>query len=390
MGRGLKAIRRRALPLFASLAFLLTVSAAGASSGPSGTLVAGAEETALRLHDLPPGYRIGDDSGCGPWDPEGASPQVVKFILRYWPEGCSFQYERLFQVPGPETAPLVESESTAFPSAQSAGRGFELLTDGNGKDPESNPKEILPAPMLGESARFFHSHDVLVEGKPRRPGSILIWRQGTLVSVLLVAGRAPAANDRIALRLAQLQQARVESPTPYTEAEQDDTQVALDNPALRVPVYWLGSSFAPGHGLPAAKLEETFTLSGLGSGGPPGEKVSLWYEGFTVDAWTRGSWKRFQRSVLGPLNRGRHCTDVTRVSLTNGHAEVFADYAKDYNRCPRRAPDRYFAIAHLGSMVVGVNLALCTGCLHNGGPFNSLAGMRAAVRGLRLRPKPAY
>lgn len=383
MGRGSRATRARALPLYVLLAFLLAVSTAGASRGPSGTLVAGAEETALRLHDLPTGYRIGDDSGCGPWDPEGASPAVVKFILRYWPEGCTFQYERLFQVPGPETAPLVESESTAFPSTQSAERGFELLSDGNGRDLESNPKEVQPAPTLGESAHLFHSHDVLVEGKPRRPGSILLWRQGTLVSVLLVAGRAIAANDRIALRLARLQQARVESPTPYTEAEQDDTQVALDNPALGFPVYWLGPSFVPGQGLPAAELEEVLLPPG-----PPGEKVSLWYAGFTVDAWTRTSWKRFQRSALGPLNRKQRCTTVTRVPLGSGHADVFAAYDKDYRRCPRRAPDRYFAIAHLGSMVIGVNLALCTSCLHNGGPFNSPAGMKAAVRGLRLRPKP--
>lgn len=374
----------RALPLYPSLVLLLVVSAADASNGPSGDLVAGAEETALRLPDLPSGYRVGDDSGCGPWDPEGASPKVVRLIVKYWPEGCTFQYERLFQVPGPETAPLVESESTAFPNAQSAEQGFAVLTRGDGKGGEDKPKEILPPPALGESARFFHSNDVLVEGKPRRPGSILFWRQGALISVLLVAGRAPAANDRIALRLAGLQQARVEAPTPYTEAEQDDTEVALDNPALGVPVYWLGPSFAPGLGLPAAELEEVLVPPG-----PPGEKVALWYEGLTVDAWTRASWKRLQHSTLGPLNRKQRCTTVTRVPLDNGHADVFATYAKDYRRCPKRAPDRYFAIAHLGSMVIGIDLALCTQCLHGGGPFNSLAGMKAAVRSLRLRPEPA-
>ncbi len=385
-------IRKRALPLCTSLAFLVAAPLAGATQGPSGNLVSGAEETVLRLHDLPSGYRIGDDSGCGPWDPEGASAKVVKFILEYWPEGCTFQYERLFQVPGPETAPLVESESTAFPNAEAAKQGFELMTRAGGRDREGKPKEVLPPPALGESARFFQSNDVLVEGKPRRPGSILIWRQGTLVSVLLVAGRAPAANDRIALRLGQLQQAHVEAPTPYTEAEQDDTEVALDNPALGVPVYWLGPNFAPGHGLPADTLIEVLVPPG-----PPGEKVSLWYEGLTLDAWTRTSWKRLQHSTLGPLNRKRRCTTVTRVPLTGGHADVFATYDdvfatydKDYRRCPRRAPDRYFAIAHLGPMLIGVNLALCTKCLHGGGPYDSLAGMKAIVRSLVLRPKPVY
>jgi hypothetical protein len=384
MGRASGPIHKRALLLCAALALVAAAPAVGAIRGPSGDLVSAAEETTVRLHDLPAGYRIGDDSGCGPWGPEGASAKVVKFIEKYWPEGCTFQYERLFQVPGPETAPLVESESTAFPDAQSAQQGFELLTQG-GKGREGKPKEVVAPPALGESARFFHSDDVLVEGKPRRPGSILVWRQGTLVSVLLVAGRAPAANDRIALRLGQLQQAHIETPTPYTEAEQDDTEVALDNPALGVPVYWLGPSFAPGHGLPAAKLEEVLVPPG-----PPGEKVALWYEGLTVDAWTRASWKRLQHSTLGPLNRKRRCTTVTRVPLAGGHADVFAAYDKDYRRCPRRAPDRYFAIAHLGSMLIGVNLALCTKCLPGGGPYDSPAGMKAAVRALRLRPEPAY
>jgi hypothetical protein len=367
------------------LALLLAVSAALASSGPSGELVAAAEETTLRLHDLPPGYRIGDDSGCGPWDPEGAPADMVKFILEYWPEGCGYQYERLFRVPEPETAPLVESKSTAFPDVRSAKRGFELLTQGDGRHLDPHPKEALPPPALGESTRFFHSHDVLVEGKPRRPGSIIVWRQGTLISILLAAGRVPAVNDRIALGLAGQQQTHVESPTPYTEAEQDDTQVPLDNPALRVPVYWLGPSFAPGHGLPVAKLEEALVPPG-----PPGEKVGLWYSGLTIDAWTRASWKRFQRSRLGPLNRKQRCTTVTRTPLTGGYADVFAAYRKKYRRCPPQAPDRFFAIAHLGSMVVGINLALCTRCLRGEGPYNSPVGMRSVVRGLLLRPQPVY
>src|SRR5829696_6540627 len=55
----------RALGLVVAL-ILLAVPAASALDEPTGPLIAGSEESALRLHDLPPGYRLGNDGGCGP------------------------------------------------------------------------------------------------------------------------------------------------------------------------------------------------------------------------------------------------------------------------------------------------------------------------------------
>lgn len=95
--------------------------------------------------------------------------------------------------------------------------------------------------------------------------------------------------------------------------------------------------------------------------------------------------------MLGPLNRKWRCTTSTRVQLPRGHADVFAAYGRDFHACPKRAPDRFYAIARIGGMVIGVNLVLCSKCIGAGyDPYNSLAAMKTIVRALTLRPKPVY
>ncbi len=65
---------------------------------------------------------------------------------------------------------------------------------------------------------------------------------------------------------------------------------------------------------------------------------------------------------------------------------LFAAYGRDFRACPSRAPDRFYAIAHLAGVTVGVNLIHCTRCTGPGsGPYNSLKGMKAIVRGLKPR-----
>jgi hypothetical protein len=62
----------------------------------------------------------------------------------------------------------------------------------------------------------------------------------------LSAGESTAANDREATRLARVQRAHMKRPTPYPPKERDDIVVPLENPAIELPIYWLGRSFDPG------------------------------------------------------------------------------------------------------------------------------------------------
>lgn len=378
---------------------LLAASTAAALTKPSGELVAGSEETALRLHDLPPGYQLGDDGGCGPLSPGGEEGEpsgriqkrYLRWLVRNWPEGCLYQYEQVFKVPGLGPAPpLVEVETVNTPSEAAAKTGFELIMDLVGRYEKKADHGTATLSPSGVEARLLRSRNFLVQGRSHRPGTVLIWHHGTLISYLEVAGMDPRRNDRAALRFAGIQQGRMEHPTPYAEAERDDTEVRLDDPRLKAPVYWVGRTFSPGGGLPNATLEEAFAVE-PGTGGPAGQKWSLWYDGFTLDLWTPASWKRFAVSRLGRINLAARCTTKEPLSLAGGSATIFAGYQGRFHKCPRHKPDRFYAIARLGGAVVGVDLGLCLKCKGGvNGPYGSKRGVVAVLRALVLRPKPDF
>lgn len=391
---------------FALALALLAAPGAHAATEPSGDLVAGGEETVLRLPDLPPGYRFGNDSPCRPLEPLPAristnrlERRYSKWIVKYRAIVCNEEFEQVFKVPGrgPEP-PQVEAAIISTPSEEASASGFELLTALVTRSEED--AGTVPIPPSGIPARLTRSEDAVDESRTDLPGSFLYWRHGKLIAMVGAAGLDPGRNDQAALHFAQIQQQRMEAPTPYTEAERDDAEVWLDDPGLKPSVYWAGSSFVPGRGLPAADLLNAFP-TGRGVApwyrfrrGPPGAKLRLLYDGFDLDAWVRQGWKRSQRSVFRRLDRrGRgRCARTTEVELERGHAIVHAGYGRRRpGACPRRPPDRHWAIAHIGDVVIGVNLGICPLCFDPGeGPYNSLRGMKAIVRALVVRPKAVY
>ena len=382
---------------------LLAAPGAHASTEPSGALVAGGEETVLRLHDLPPGYQFGNDSPCRPLEPlpgrisDRLERRYSKWIVEYRPVVCNEEFEQVFKVPGWGPAPpQVVAATVSTPSEEASASGFKLFAALLIRFEEDGG--TVPIPPSGIAARLTRSEDAVDESRTDRPGSFLHWRHGKLIAMVGAAGLDPRRNDRAALHFAQIQQQRMEAPTPYTEAERDDAEVQLDDPGLKLSVYWAGSSFVPGRGLPTADLLNAFP-TGRGVApwarlrrGAPGARLRLLYDGFDLDTWTRQSWKRSQRSVLRKLKRRGRCARTTEVALERGRAVVYAGYGGPRpGACPQRPPDRHWAIAHIGDVVIGVNLAICPLCQDwSEGPYNSLRGMKAIVRALMVRPKPVY
>jgi hypothetical protein len=381
---------------------LLVAQAANAYPEPSGELVGGGEETVLRLHDLPPGYQVSDDSGCGALAPgmegelsEGRfAERYANWVLEYEPEGCEYEYEQIFEVPGLEPAPpLVKAGVLNTPSEAAADSGFGLFMTLVNHESGGRYRKTVPISPSGVEARLFRSSNELVAGQIHKRATILFWRHGNLLATVEAAGQDPRRNDLAAFHFAQIEEERLERPSPYTEAERDDTEVRLDNPGLKFPIYWVGNPFRAGDGPPVA-LEEAFA----GTDGPPGQKFQLDYElletnGFIIGGWTRRSWRRFQRSGVGKANRTARCTRRTEVELERGRAVVYGAYSgKRSGACPRRAPDLYYAIAHIGRMVVGIDLGNCLSCPPGGsvGAYSNLRGMKALVRALHVRPKPVY
>lgn len=359
----------------------------------------------LRLPELAPGYKI-DEGGCGFSDVEGRAPKLKEWFRKYRPKACMFRYERRFRVSGHgPNPPLVNVFILTTPSAEAAQAAVAfapelfrwVLLDGEmwpfaRRIPRIQHFERGAAPFtIGEETWLFRTEDQLVFGRDH-PGSVIVWRIGGLLAGVEVAGWPHVADERVAAYLVPLQQHHIDAPTPYTDAELDHSEVALDNPRLRIPIYWLGSRFAPGHGLDTLHLEEAVTGKETG---PPGEEAELWYHfGVSLSSWSAAEWRRVASSFdYGPAVLARRkCTETTRIELPSGFAVILGTYGRDFEVCPDTGPTRYQALAHLGRTVVGVNLELCNRCLGPGllSSYNSVRGMKTVLRGLRIRPRASY
>lgn len=392
-------IRGQLLVLAGAMSLLTAGIALASARGDVPPLEYSAEQLVLRLHDLPPGYYPFDSSEgagrefiCEPLQPGEPGPRLKRFVERYSPAGCVGLYLRAYRVPGVgPTSAVVGTGVMDVGSDVAAISGFDLAGRLLGKLIEPDPlEEVSPPETIGAATRLFHWKDVPRIFRNGPKASFVAWRSGTVLAATYATASSLATSDRIALDLARRQQAHIENPTPYTEAERDASEVELDNPALNFPVYWLGHDFEPGQGLPVAHLEGGMSVSP--EIGLPGQKLMLSYSGnLTLSSWSEAGWKRLLAKAPPGALRLRRCAKPTQVTLANGHATVFAGYRKATKPCPDGRPNRYFAIARIAGTVTAVNVATCRFCLPwFPGPYNSLKGMKAIVRGLQLRPKPVY
>jgi hypothetical protein len=354
--------------------------ASAATSAPKGPSMG----MLIRLHDLQYGYKVDEEIGCGGFGTEGAEPALTEFVIAYRPRACLAKYDRLYPVPGPKpdpgTANSLVIDTRSAEGATAAERiAPELLAPLTGN---IEPQEVPAKARIGARTRLFHTRHANVLGHSKL-GSIYFWRQGNLLGAALAGGDTKAANDRVAARLARLQRSHMRRPVPYTEA--DDLLVPLDNPAVKLPVYWLGREFRPGGGLAPIRL--TTAYAPLLEGEAPSEtQVELEYgQGLLrIGTWSEAGWGRYTQTKLGRELLSWKCTQATTVPSPVGEATVYGGYPKDFTTCPTRPPEVFFAVIHSGPVVLGLNLPLCYTCFES--PV-SAAVLEAAARNLRLRPQ---
>lgn len=217
--------------------------------------------------------------------------------------------------------------------------------------------------------------------------SIVAWRSGSSVGAVYAQGGSPKANDLEAIAFARLQQQHLEHPTPYTRAERYDAEAGFEDPAIAVPIYWLGRNFKPGGSLPAAKLEGAIAPNSLYKG-PGGQKRDVYYSGgLDLGTWTAAGWKKFSATPKVRKLTGLPCTKTAQVELSGGSATIYAAPRRDSKRCASNPPVHYFAVAEIGGLAIAVNLESCPRCntAAGGSAYNSMAGMKAVVRALRPR-----
>lgn len=371
----------------------LTSAEAGAAAAGSPDFPPEMRDTAalmLRLSDLPIGYSIGDDTGCG-GGVENAPAALAQAIIAHLPESCSIQFEHF------RLSPYVESFAMAFRTQAGVEAMFalrrELFTYRTGIQRLTEH----PQAGLGEDARLFRLGDSIIPGGRDRPGAAVVWRRGLVLGKVEVAGPRERRAVRMAQRLASRQDERIRAPTPLGPHDNDDLEVPLADPRVGVPVFWLGRRFAPRQGLPPLHLAYTFGLE-RPEGGLPSPRAQLEYEpkrqrtsGVELDLWRPAHWRRVSRSLRRPQVWKTRCSRARRIAIGGGHAIIYSSYARlpRAGRCAARRRDYFAALAFFRRVVVAVNMPYCARCAEGvtGGaaPYNSVKGVTAVVRRLRLR-----
>ena len=343
------------------IALLLVAFAAGCGGEPSvggEADLAGPAAMMLRLSDLPAGFRYGNDRDCGEvGTTDGNVPELDQFLIATRPRACFGDFSREW---GGEPA-TVQTVLFVFESEDDARHAWEVR-----EALFANFGRILITSEHGRhDAVTFDSSGVL------KPGAGEVWRDGRLVVAVYEEGLGGEEGRDFASDLAQKQEMRIESPSDPTE--EDDREIGLEDPAITIPVYWLGRKFEP-DGLPKLTL---YRGDHVGPAAGPGSDVKIDYDadggGVTLDLWKPEAWRRFKTTRLGQFAR---CGRRIAVEVAGGRAEVcHADGG------------RWFAHAYYDEVVVAVNMAYCLTCgePQSGDPYNSREGMEAVVRGLKRR-----
>ncbi|HVY79084.1 MAG TPA: hypothetical protein VG898_11310 [Solirubrobacterales bacterium] len=363
----------------------------------------------LRFRDLPLGYRLlnfgpspeyrAQPLTCGAIDPANPQPGLADFLRHYSPTGCYAIYYRSFHVPGTKPAALaVGSGAMVTDSIEGAEAGLaiapELLSHLLG---DELPEEVEAGTTIGDATRLFHwQHPALFKASERPSASFLVWRSGAVVAAVFATDGTVDANDRAVRELAQLQQRRIEAPVPAKASEFDSSEVALEDPALDIPVLWLGRRFAPGHGLQQLRLRESASRSADESLAP---RISLLYvghprhrhaEAIYLALWSRKQWKRLE-AKRHKLPAVPTCPMAKPLKIPREHLVIYRGFEGGYRGCKHRAGrGAYTARIHLDGVVATAETSMiCAVCASAGtGPYDSRAGMEAIARGLVHR-RPA-
>lgn len=176
-----------------------------------------------------------------------------------------------------------------------------------------------------------------------------------------------------------------------------DPAEPLDQLDPSLTIYWLGSRFLGGPGLPALALDSVYIPEQRGW---PDYEAILRYrladkqfgpEVLTLQEWRLEDWQAASEQWRGAAWWDSPCVESREESLEQGHAVLFMGYENqplpqpsgagqpiEEMECPSEPFDSFMAHAYLGSTVVMV-VAI------SDSPYDSLEGMQAVLRGLEAR-----
>jgi hypothetical protein len=203
-------------------------------------------------------------------------------------------------------------------------------------------------------------------------------------------------------------------PASLAYTEEDPARI-LDAADLGITIYWLGREFPAEGDLPPLALARVF-IPGPWPYEGPGDKAQLEYEAaddefgpvlVTLREWSLDEWEAAADRPIGGLPWVGPCVETSELDLEWGRAVIFMGYETEPlapqppvpagttlptpeppsppSECPEGPFDRFMAHAYLGSTVVLVNAPIIPSGSALPGPYNSLEGMEAIVKGLGPR-----
>jgi hypothetical protein len=398
---------RRLLPALAALALAAGLATLALAAGGSNRHEAA---QLLRLTDLPLGYltvELLEDRGhiaeCEPLtDPEDTPARMLKFVRRFHPQGCVFGFQQLFGEPGAEPGPLAIGTGVLDARSRAeADAAWAVVPEMLGRLLGDQAPTPGPAPAkIGSATRLFHAAARIYYGSGKRTAiTFLVWRTGNTLAAVMAAGRSREVDDATVAVLARKQQERIAKPTPLRPIENYDAEVALENPAVDLPVYWLGRDFHPPGGLPELRLGDSLVLEkprpeveegGFAEG--PLAKLRLTYyshNNVTFSTWGPEDWGTYAASKTGRAIVTWKCTKTRQVSVAGGTATIYLGYTKNYARCPTKPPHAFTAWVKYGEDTVVVNAPFAADSIETVNPYGSFAGVETLLAGLHPRTPPA-
>lgn len=402
MRRGRLALLAAVLVVAVALAGLVVLSSSDEAPEPVPL-----EQTLIRLSDLPAGYSIGDDSGCGALTPEGRPPALDAILGMNFPPVCSIELQRPHRDQGPHS---IVSAAVELPSVDTASQVMTVLPElgrrviGTAIDLESEPYDFE------DGAAIMEFRDV----NTQEEGIVLGWRSGGRINLISVAGDAQPDILTFTRGLADVQQKRAGKAEPLKPQDTDDRTVALDRSDLGVQVYWLGLDFAPA-GLTQMTLHEAF--GPMPAGSSPGNKVKIDYRradgdprpdaGIHLAIWLPGDWNAFVGTELGDLSTQPPCGEPQVIQLSDRRIEIHApgpetprpplaqpqvgtppqdsSSGNPVSAAEVACPRNYVGLVSFSDAIVVINGINCFACGGRGGGYDSAAGIEAIGRALQKR-----
>jgi hypothetical protein len=222
------------------LAAVALAAVLGAATGASSPI--DPAPLTLRLGDLPRGWTLGNDSGCGMVGTEDAPPGVRDLVRRHAPRSCRRDFIQLW---GGGRVFFVESDAFTFDAEDGAREAFAiagpLLRYTSSLSGIAAPTPATAPAGLGDEAAAFETRRAYLPGPQPSAAFAVVWRNGGVLATVVAGSRWEADAAAAAVTYARNSSSVSQRPLPY---RLPTSTMCSCRSTIRVSVFRSGGSAA--------------------------------------------------------------------------------------------------------------------------------------------------